>query len=350
MAPMLFPLPIVPVLHTLADVDETTAMSASTRLGFLNASGHWQRLIDHPEIDLVDITAPNSLHEAMARSAIDAGKAIYCEKPLATSAAEAGALARAAAAANVPSFLGFNYLRNPLVELARDLIATGELGEIWEFRGVHAEDYMCGPDVPWTWRMEAGSGDGAVADLGSHIISLARYLLGAIEEVSADVSTRVRKRMTDSVERTVNVDDEVRALIRFENGVAGSISASWIATGRKLHLVFEVYGSKGSMLMSMERMNELRLYLRQPKSRLEGFTQILTNAEHKDYEAFCPAPGHQLGFNDIKTIEVKEIVLSLFGGSARISDFAEGYQIQRVVDAMILSAKERRWVRIHELP
>jgi predicted dehydrogenase len=351
MAPAVFGLPVTPTLHTLADVDAPAAERAAAALGFARGTGDWRALVADPEIDLVDVTTPNAWHKPMALAAIAAGKPVYCEKPLAPTTREAREMAEAAEAAGVPTFVGFNYLRNPMADLAREIVASGEIGEVWSFRGVHAEDYMTDPDAPWTWRLDPSGGAGAVADLGSHIVSLARHVVGEIEELSADLDTVTPTRPVapgSSERRAVQVDDQARALVRFANGAKGVIEASWVATGRKMHLAFEVYGSKGSVLLDMERMNELQLYLRDGAKRGDGYRRILASPGHKDYAQFCPAPGHQLGFNDVKAIEVKDVVLSLLEGRRFRPDFRDAYEIQRVVDAILLSARERRWVRVAE--
>lgn len=301
-------------------------------------------------MDLVDITTPNILHEPIAMAAIAARKPVYCEKPLAPDAATAFRMAEAAAAAGVPTFVGFNYLKNPLARAARELVQSGEIGEVWGFRGIHAEDYMSDPAAPWTWRLDPEGGAGAVADLGSHIISLARNIVGDIEALCADLATKVRERTTpEGTRRPVEVDDEARALVRFANGASGTLEASWIATGRKMYLAFELTGSKGSICLNMERMNELRLFVRGGKPGREGYVEIPAGPTHPDYAPFCPAPGHQLGFNEIKAIEVKAIAEALSGGPAFQPDFREAAMVQATVDAMLLSARERRWVEVKEL-
>lgn len=351
-APAVFGLPVTPVLHTLADVDEATASRAASQLGFDRATGDWQALVADPDIDLVDITTPNRWHKPMALAAIAAGKPVYCEKPLAPNAAEARAMAEAAEAAGVATFVGFNYLRNPMVELAREIVASGEIGEVWAFRGIHAEDYMTDAAGAWTWRLDPAGGGGAVADLGSHIVSLARHVVGEIEELTADYDTVVAERPVapgSAERRPVEVDDQVRALVRFENGAKGTLEASWVATGRKLHLAFELYGSKGSILLDHERMNELALYVRDQARHGEGYRRILASAGHRGYAPFCPAPGHQLGFNDVKTIEVADVVTSLVEGRPFQPDFRDAWRIQRVVDAMLRSGRERCWVKVADI-
>ncbi len=351
-APAIFGLPVTPALHMLADVDQPTARRAAAALGFAQGTGDWRELVESPDIDLVDITTPNAWHKPMALAAIAAGKPVYCEKPLAPNAADAKAMMEAAEAAGVPTFVGFNYLKNPMVELAREIAQSGEIGEVWSFRGIHAEDYMTDPEAPWTWRLDPGGGAGAIADLGSHIISLARYVVGEIEELSADLDTVVPTRPVapgSPDRRPVEVDDQARLLVRFASGAKGTIEASWVATGRKMHLAFEVYGSKGSILVDMERLNELALYVREDAKGRQGYRRILASPGHKDYAAFCPAPGHQLGFNDVKTIEVKEVVTSLLEGRRFYPDFREAWLIQRVVDAALISGRDRQWIRVEDI-
>lgn len=337
-------------LELLADVDAATASRAGLALGIGRTTGDWQALIADPAVDLVDITTPNRLHEPMALAAIAAKKPVYCEKPLAPNSATAFRLAAAAEAAGVATFVGFNYLKNPILRAARAMVEAGEIGEVWSFRGIHAEDYMTDPDAPWTWRLDPQGGAGAIADLGSHIISIARFIVGDIQALSADLSTKIAERTTASGERRpVEVDDEARALLRFANGATGTIEASWLATGRKMYLAFELTGSKGSILLNMERMNELRLHVRGGKDGREGYVEIPAGPAHPDYAPFCPAPGHQLGFNEIKAIEVKAIAEALAGGAAFQPDFREAAMVQATVDAVLLSARERRWVEVSEL-
>jgi predicted dehydrogenase len=351
-APAVFDLAFVPEVAILADRTPELAQQAARQLGIARATGDWRDVVRDPEIDLVDITTPNALHKEMALAAIEAGKAVYCEKPLAPTASDARNMAEAAELAKVPTFVGFNYLRNPMTRLARELVAAGEIGEVWNFRGIHAEDYMADPGVPWSWRLDPDGGAGAIADLGSHIIAMARYVVGPIEELVADLDTVITERAITrggAPSRPVEVDDQARALLRFANGATGTLEASWIATGRKMYLAFELTGSKGSILLNMERMNELRLYLKGQPAGRAGYVEIPAGPEHADYAAFCPAAGHQLGFNEIKAIEVKDIALAMADGPAFRPDFREAYEVQRVVDAVLVAARERRWVSVEEV-
>jgi predicted dehydrogenase len=346
-APGIFDLNAAPVLEILADIDNATATRAARAFGFARATGDWQALVRDPAVQLVDITAPNVWHKPMALAAIAAGKHVYCEKPLAANAADAQAMAAAAKAAGVQTFVGFNYLKNPMIAFARELIQGGEIGEIISFRGLHAEDYMADPEQHWSWRLDPAGGAGVVADLGSHILSIARFLCGDIVEVTGQLVTVVKQRPVapGAIQtRPVEVDDQARALLRFASGATGSIEASWVARGRKMSLGFEVTGSKGSIAFDQERMNEIQLYTTGQTPGREGFRTILSGPDHPNYRAFCPAPGHHLGFNDMKTIEVKAILDSLAGGAPFLPDFAEAARIQATVDAIVKSAEERRWV------
>ncbi|MGF1474869.1 MAG: Gfo/Idh/MocA family protein [Geminicoccaceae bacterium] len=347
MAPATFPLALSPNLEILADITTDQANQAAARFGFRRSTDDWLELVTDPLVDLVDITAPNHLHEAMALAAIEAGKIVYCEKPLAPNAEVSRRLTEAAEARGTKTQVGFNYLKNPVVKLAKDMIDGGELGEITGFRGIHAEDYMSDPDQPWSWRLDPKGGGGVTADLGSHIISMARFLLGSIQSVSAKTRTVHASRPVSSgstERRPVEVEDEAKALLTFSSGVLGSLEASWVATGRTMFLAFEVYGTKGALAFNQERLNELSFYpAGQPAGR-SGPVTIVAGPEHAHYAGFCPAPGHQLGFNDLKTIEVREMVDALATGQNPWPDFREAYEVQKVVDAILASSRERAWV------
>jgi predicted dehydrogenase len=347
-----FDLPAAPVLELIAEIDAHTATAAARKLGFRRATADWRQLVQDPTVDLVDITAPTAAHREIAIAALAAGKHVYCEKPLAVTAAEARGLAARAAKTGVVTMVGFNYLKNPIQALARDIIASGEIGDIIDFRGIHAEDYMISPQAPMTWRCSGPRGSGVVADLGSHIVSLARYLVGPIESVCGALDTIVKQRPVAPGarrRRRVQADDQARFLVRFAGGCGGTIEASWVTTGRKMQLAYEIAGTKGSLAFTQERMNELRLYTAGQKPGREGYKTIMTDPNHPPYGAFCPAPGHQLGFNDMKVIEVRDLLLAVAGNGKAWPDFREAWEIQRVIDAVIRSDAGRRWVSIDEI-
>ena len=345
-AQRVFDLPYDLVLRNVADRTEELAAHAARTLGFEQASGDWRRLIEDPEIDIIDITAPNAFHKEMALAAIAAGKHVYCEKPLAPLAADAREMADAAERAGVRTQVGFNYLCNPLFTLARDMIEAGELGDIRSYRGIHAEDYMADAQSPFTFRHDPVGG-GVLADLGSHALATAEFLLGPVERVLGDTVTVIASRPDGrGGHRIVEVDDIGRAFVRFASGASGSIDASWIATGRKMQHDFEVYGTKGALVFSQERFNELHFYSTADAGGRRGFRRIEAGPDHHPYGLFCIAPGHQLGFNDLKAIEVARFVDAIAGKRGEPFGFRAGQRIQELVEAIQGSARESNWVQI----
>jgi predicted dehydrogenase len=344
-----FPEIPVPRLEMIADVDAASAAKAAHQYGFARSSGNWKDMIADPKIDVISITTPNTLHKDMSLAAIAAGKHVHCEKPLSPTLKDSLEMAEAAERKGVATQVGFNYIKNPLLKLARDMVEAGELGEITGFRGIHAEDYMHDPESPWTWRIDPSGGPGVIADLGSHIIGMARFLLGPIAEVSADVRTVVKTRPVargSQERREVLVDDVARILVQFGRGCGGTIEANWIATGRKMQLGFELTGSKGSLVFTQERLNELQFYKAGGDTQRNGYVRIESGPQHHPYGQFCVAGGHQLGFNDLKTIEMGEFLGAIGKGAKSGPDFREAYEIQKVVESAIASSKTRSWVKV----
>ena len=334
----------VPVLRMIADVNAESAAKAAHQYGFQKSTGDWRELIADKEIDVVSITTPNILHKEMALAAIAAGKHVHCEKPLSPTLQDSQEMMVAAEAKGITTQVGFNYIKNPMLKVARAMIAAGELGEITGFRGIHAEDYMADGAGPWTWRLDPSGGPGVIADLGSHIIGLARFLLGPITSVNAEVETvikhRPKTRGSNEMEKVL-VDDIARLLVRFDKGFGGTIEANWVKTGRNMQLGFEIEGSKGALAFTQERLNELKFYKAGGNIRDKGFTTIESGPQHPPYGGFCVAGGHQLGFNDLKTIEMAEFLAAISGAKHAGPDFREAFEIQKVVEAAIRSSKDR---------
>jgi predicted dehydrogenase len=258
----------------------------------------------------------------------------------------------AAKRAKVCNAIGFNYICNPIVQAARDLIQSGELGEIVGFSGRYVEDYMCDPRAPFTWRCERRlAGAGALADLGSHLINLSHVLLGPIARVSGVIRTVHKQRFETGTGamRNVENEDSAQALIEFDSGVPGTLDISRIATGYKCALTAQVLGTRGSIAFDQERMNELRLYSVDDPVGRRGFRTILAGPEHPDYAAFCPAPGHGLGINDLKVIEVRNLLHAIRTGTAASPDFAEGLRVQKVMSAIELAAACGTWVSVDQM-
>ena len=344
----LFDLPVEVVPAMLADVSAESAARNAALLGYQRSTGDWRELCADPSNDIVAVTAPNALHEPIVMAALATRKAIYSEKPLSTTVASALKMTEAAEKAGVVTAVGFNYLRNPLLALARDIVASGEIGRIVSFRGRHAESYMTNPDSPHSFRTDVAGG-GALADIGSHILSIARFLVGDIEAVSAHCQTVHASRPVSagSVERRpVAIDDITNGLLQFATGAVGAIEATWVAAGRTMDLSFELTGEKGAIAFTQERFNELQLFVAGAKAGREGFTKIEAGPAHPPYGAFTPAGGHQLGFNDLKVIEVAEFLKAHAARGRCRPDFRDALEIQRIVEAMQRSSRERAWVKV----
>ncbi len=340
-----------PTLHCLVDADVANAAKLAKAWGFDQSSDDWRSVCDDPDIDVVDICTPNHLHREMALAAIAAGKHVYCEKPLALSSADAISIRDAAEVAGVRTATGFNYICNPLISKARAMIASGSIGDIYSFRGSYQEDYLADPATPFGWRLlRSQGGAGALADLGTHLINMAEYLLGPMAAVLGSLTT-VHPQRRDSRTgdmRTVENEDIAQVLVRFDRGCSGTMEISRVATGKKCGLEFEIFGSEGSIAFDQERMNELRLFSNGGAQDERGYRTILAGPEHPDYAAFCPAPGHGLGINDLKVIEVRNLLQGISSGDHIYSDFANGCRVQEISDAIETSAQKYNWIDVSE--
>lgn len=334
----------------LCDVDGQSTAARAAEFGFERWTTDWRALVADPQVDLVAITVPNGLHKEIATAALAAGKHVHCEKPMALALGDAEAMAAAARIARGKTLLGYNYVRNPAVQHAKRLIRDGVIGEVFDFRGAVDEDYMADPDLPWSWRLRAKEGGlGTLGDLTCHLISLAHHLVGPIVELAAIVEPVHKTRpVTGETGRRepVENDDIAHALVRFSNGARGSLASSRVAHGHKNGLRFEVHGSRGTIACHHERMNELELYVAEGPPATRGFRTILSGPLHPPYDRFCPAPGHGLGFNDLKTIEIAGFLKAIAEDGETYPSFEHGLAIERVIHAMVQSARERRWIPV----
>lgn len=354
--------PAQPVLEIVADLDEEALKIWAGDFGFARWTTDWREVVEDPQVDIVDITTPNHLHAEMAIAAAEAGKHIYCEKPLALTSAEAAKIVEAVEKAGVTSIVGFNYFRNPAQAFARQLITEGELGEITLFRGVFDQDFLADPDVPFSWRLDRKlAGTGALGDLGSHTLGLAHFLVGDIVEVCGTMSTVIKERAvpaggsgyaakagSDAPMCEVENEDITECLVRFDNGAIGTIGTSRIGTGRKLGLDYEIQGTKGSLFYTQERMNELKLYRDTDPDREKGYKTVYIGPEHPGYRAFFGLAGIGLGYNDQKIIEAHDLISAVALGQPVQPDVRFAYGVNKVIDAIDLSCTERRWVQVSE--
>ena len=355
--------PAVPALEIVADVNEDAAKALAEEFGFRRWTADWRDTLSDPDVDVADITTPNDLHPRIAIAAAEAGKHIYCEKPLANSATEARRMTEVAEKAGLVTLVGFNYLKNPAQGFAHDLIARGEIGDVTLFRGTFDQDFMSDPDVPFSWRQDRSiAGSGALGDMASHALSFSQYLAGDIEEVCGMTGTFIKERRiaasgsghgakaaAEAPRRAVENDDICQFLMRYRSGAMGAIAASRVGTGRKLALGYEIQGSKGALLFTQERMNEIQLYRHTEPPSERGYKTVFTGPDHPNYAAFFPIAGIGLGYNDQKIIEARDLIVAIATGKKAFPDFRFGLEINRVVDAVLKSVAEHRWVRVDEI-
>ncbi|QJY50279.1 Gfo/Idh/MocA family oxidoreductase [Pseudonocardia broussonetiae] len=349
-----FDLPWEPDMAVLCGRDAGRARAAAARLGWREAETDWKALLRRDDVALVDVCTPGDTHAEIAVAALDAGKHVLCEKPLANSVEEARvmvAAAERARARGVHAMVGFNYRRVPAVALARRLVEQGRIGEVRHVRGAYLQDWIVDPEFPLVWRLqEERAGSGALGDIGAHVVDLAQFVTGqALTGVSALTETFVRERPLPADAHglaasggtgrgPVTVDDAALFVGRLAGGGLASFEATRFATGRKNALRLEVNGSLGSLAFDFEAMNELEFYDGTEDAVTAGFRRILvTEADHPYAGAWWP-PGHGLGYEHTFVHEVADLVRDLAAGTGPSPSFADGLQVQLVLDAVARSA------------
>ena len=353
-APTVFNLDGELVLELLAEITPELAAQKAKEFGFNRSTGDWRDVVCDPNIDVVDICTPNFLHKEIALEAIRHGKVVYSEKPLALTSIDAKLMYEEAKKASVNTLVGFNYIKNPTTQLAKEIIERGEIGDVIHFYGTHNEDYLASADAPLDWHcVKAKAGLGTLGDLGAHIVQMAQYLVGQdITDVIGDMQTVIKERrnpqkLTEFL--PVENEDQATALIRFGNGCMGTIETSRIASGRKMGLSYVVTGTKGTIIYTQERMAELKLYLHSDDPSRQGFKTILTGPLHPDYKNFCVSAGHGIGFNDQKTVEIRDLINGVARNRPMYPDFEEGFKVSRVLDAIALSCQNKAWVHVSDI-
>ncbi|MBB3086545.1 Gfo/Idh/MocA family protein [Geodermatophilus sabuli] len=353
-APHFFDLPLHPELSVLAGRDPARVAAAAERLGWAATETDWRRVLERADVDLVDVCTPGDTHAEIAIAALEAGKHVLCEKPLANTVAEAEAMAEAAARAaqrGVRSMVGFTYRRVPAIGLARQLVAEGRLGQIRHVRAQYLQDWIADPAAPMSWRLEKDkAGSGALGDIGAHVVDLTQYITGEkVTGVSALLETFVKERPLPAAAGsltgvagegmgTVTVDDAALFLGRFSGGALASFEATRFALGRKNAIRIEVNGSAGSLAFDFEDMNVLEFFDGTEPAEVAGFRRILvTEPGHPYVGAWWPA-GHGLGYEHAFTHQVVDLVTAIAKGEDPTPSFADGLQVQRVLDGVERSA------------
>ncbi len=360
--------PLKPVMHTVFGQPEENPQAFADNWGWQNVSTDWESLVRSPEIGLVDVATPNYMHAPVARAAIAAGKPVACEKPIAGSLDDAREMAAAAKAANLKTFVWFNYRRCPAVAFAHQLVKSGKLGQIYHVRAAYLQDWAT-ESVPLAWRFDKRlAGSGAHGDLNAHIIDMTRFVTGQeITEIAGAIAeTFIKERslltgvvaggIAEGLQSTgakgkVTVDDTVLFLARFSGGAVASFEAARQATGNLNHNGFEINGSKGSIKFNFERMNELEYCDATLPSAVRGWTTILCmNGEHPYAGNWWPN-GHTIGYEHGFTNQAFDILKVLAGEAPTvpIPDFEDAYQTQRVLEAVMISAEQRRPVTLEEV-
>ena len=347
-AGQVFPdLEYLPVAHMLCEVTPELAEKAAGRLGFEKATDDWRKLVEN--VDAVVLATPSNLHREIALYAFSAGKHLLCEKPVGLNSQEVDQIRASSKQSGTCHAVGFTYARAPMVTLARRMVEEGKLGKLIHFSGRHNEDYLADPSSAFTWRQESKvAGEiGVLGDLGYHILCIARLLCGEMRSVCGLSETFHPTRMDAAgVACTVENPDYAAFVGRFENGVVGNFESSRVARGSKQNLSFELVGETGTIRFGAERMNELQYYSARDDSATEGFRNILINVEHTPYNFFIPAPGHGLGFNDLKTIEIGDFVRAITEGRPCLPDLDDAYAISRICEAVLQSNVEQRSVKL----
>jgi predicted dehydrogenase len=333
------------VAASLADEDASRAEAIAQQVGFDSWTTDWRETVD--SCDAVIVAVPSASHAEIAAAVIARGKPLLCEKPVGLSAEEAEGLARAARQRGVVNAVGYTYVRAPMVRHARAVLDGGRLGRPMHFYGRHFEDYLASSSAPFNWRLDRTRAGrcGALGDLGCHILSIARYLLGPVQSLTGS-STVVHaiRPVQGGGDRAVENEDHAAALLRFAGGVPGVIEVSRVATGRKMDLAFELTCEKGTISFAAERTNELEIYVDEPDEAGPGFRRVLAQPGHPDYAGFLPAPGHGLGFNDLKTIELATFLRGIAEGRSVYPDLDEAARIGRLCEAILDSAESGTWI------
>ena len=345
--PLMFPrFPDIELVR-MADIDHDAAIAGAKRWGWAEASDDPASVTRGGDIDVVIVITPNDSHATYGIDALAHGKHLVCEKPLANTVADALRLAEAARKSDRVSMVNFVYRAWPGVELARELIAAGELGELVHFQGHFFQDYAADPALGHSWRFDkAVAGGGAFADIGSHIMDIACTLMGPVRSISAR-SKRLHETRPVVGGRPYDVDDVTASLVEFRNGAHGSVHASWAATGHKTDIGFEVIGTRGSLSFNWERNNELHFFSASDPQRTGGFRRIMLGGIHPGVDPFWHAQGQGIGYAEAFTINARRMVEAVTGRDRKVRpNVEEALHIVQIVDAAYRAVDEKGWVSV----
>lgn len=367
MPKLFWPAPAMPVLKTICDIVPEIAEDSRERFGFEKCCTVWREIVNDPEIDVVSVCTPNNAHAPIAIAALEAGKHVICEKPIASTLADAKAMADAAAKAaekGIISMNAYQYRRVPAIVLAKKFIDEGSLGEILNVRCTYLQSWSADPDSPLSWRFQKDiAGAGTLGDIASHVIDIAQYLAGDIDEVVSMMKTYITERPVqeggvdllgtvklgaDAPRKAVDVDDEDSFLVKFKSGASGSIEATRNAWGRNNFITVELHGTLGSVYFNYERLNELQVcWAKDPDDR-RGFKTIYTGPAHFYGDATWNIPGMNIGYGELKAIEMFDFISAIVNGQQPSTRFEVGYRVERVCAAVAKSAESRQWEKVED--
>ena len=347
-----------PVMRAICGRDAAACVAAADKMGWQEIETDYHTLVKRDDIGLVDVSTPGYTHHDVVIAALEAGKHVICEKPLANTLEEAREMVNAAKKAGTINMVNFNYRRVPAVQFAKQLIDEGKIGEITHWRAVYLQDWLVNPMAPLAWRLKKElAGSGALGDIAAHILDLSHMLVGNITEVVGTLDTFIKQRPVEvpsdggsglsnkagTEMGEVTVDDATTFLARFENGATGTFEATRMATGRRNYNSFEINGTKGSIAFNLERLNELEVYLAEDEAGLQGFRIInVTESVHPYAGNWWPA-GHIIGWEHSHTHNIVALLEGIRTGINPSPSFEDGFRCQAVLDAVERSVESRTW-------
>ncbi len=343
-----FDLPLRPRLKTICGRDLDKVEQMANRWGWENAVTDWRQVLDDPEIRIVDICSPNNTHHEIALAAIEAGKIVACEKPLAMNGAEASEMAAAARASKRVNTVWFNYRRVPAIAFARQLIDEGRIGRVYHFRGLYLQDWTMDPSVPLLWRMDKDiAGSGVTGDLLSHIVDTSNYLVGDIVSVAGTASTFVAEReRLEGGRAKVELEDAAVFVCKYANGAIGHFEATRFANGRKNANTFEVNGELGSLYFDLEDMSRLWYFDSRDPKHVQGWRKISVWEECHPYMKNWWVPGCAIGYEHTFANQAADLLNAIAEGRPMKPDFDDGLRCQLVLDALHQAYDSDRWVDV----
>jgi len=357
-------LEVKPILRAICGRNEANVARAAEQFGFESYETDFRKLIDRPDIDIIDVSSPGNEHLPMAIAAAQAGKTVFCEKPLGNNLNEARHMMEAAEAAKVVNMVCFNYRRVPAIALAKRMIEDGTLGRIYHFRARYLQDWIADPNFPLVWRLKKEiAGSGTLGDIGAHIIDISQYLIGNLTELTGTTETFVKQRPLQAASTgaegltaqattemgEVTVDDATAFIGKFGSGALGVFEATRFAYGRRNFNTFEINGSKGSVAFNFERMNELEYFNAEDDTDRQGFRTINVNENDQPYSGIYWPAGHIIGYEHTFINTVHDLLQGHLTGVNPHPSFREGAQVNAALDAVVESSEKRGWVEIEQL-